>query len=224
MALEKWVFFWYLLDFTVVWRWCIEAAFPFERCLWTSPPQPLAPEISLWTFFPTSSQINNPPSWRRARFCFETISPHGSLKHARLIKKRGETTRTAQLSSERKCSTSGTREEDVDTVNGSLCQPSNTIVFPCNTHTYKSHFNLHIPPAAFLHLFVHLFTLLFQAADTLYGERKDSQYPHPLLLQSAAHSALQTLHIQPPKHSTCHSSLTGCRKPVCILIFSAPIH
>lgn len=199
-------------------------SFSFERCLWTSPQLPLAPEISLWTFFPASSQINNPPSWRRARFCFETISPDGPLKHARLIKKRGETTRTVQLSSERKCSTSGAREENVDSLNGPLCQPSNAIVLPCNTHTYKSHFNLHTPPAAFLHSFVHSFTLPFQTADALYGERKDSQYPHPLFLQSAVHSVRQTLHVQPPKHSTCHSSLTGCWKQLCILIFSAPIH
>lgn len=103
-------------------------------------------------FFPASFQINNPPSWRGARFCFEKISPHGPLNHA---KKQGETTRTVQLSSERKCSTSGARVEDVDTLNGSLCKPSNTIVLPCNTYTYKSHFNLQTPPAAFYQSFVH---------------------------------------------------------------------
>lgn len=205
----------------------VEAAFPLTAVLDISTATAGSWNlfVGFFFFFPASSQINNPPSWRRARVCFETISPHGSLKHARLIKKRGETTRTVQLSSERKCSTSRAREEDGGTLNGSLFQPSNTIVFGA-TPIPTNHILTFTPPppAAFLHLFVHSLTLPFPAADTLYGERKDSQYPHPLFLQSAAHSARLTLHVQLPKHSTCHSSLIGCWEPVCVLIFSAPIH
>ena len=137
----------------------VEAAFPLTAVLDISTATAGSWNlfVGFFFFFPASSQINNPPSWRRARVCFETISPHGSLKHARLIKKRGETTRTVQLSSERKCSTSRAREEDGGTLNGSLFQPSNTIVFGA-TPIPTNHILTFTPPPPQQHFFIYLFT------------------------------------------------------------------
>lgn len=147
-----------------------------------------------------------------------------------------------------KWSTSGASEEDRGTgctLNGPLCSPRKTFritehpivgqVTLLHTHPQRIPTNrtFTFTPTLFLHSFTASLSWWLRLGCILQGGRKDSlcykwmewlQCPHPLFLQSVADSARQTLHVQPPKHSTCHSSLTGCWKWVCILIFSAPIH
>lgn len=126
------------------------------------------------------------------------------------------------------------------TLNGPLCSPSETfritqhpiVVQVTVLHTHPlpiptNHtFTFTTPPSSsrihttlFLHSFTPSFSWLLRLVFILRGGRKGSlrhkwmerlRHPHPPFLQAAADSGRQTLHVQPPKHSTCHSSLTGC--------------
>lgn len=112
------------------------------------------------------------------------------------------------------------------------CGPSDTPQHPPTSHTYKSHVYLHQPSKPLNHscspssggwdlvvFFREEEKILLLATD---GWNVSGIPIHPF--SSQRQTARRTLHVQPPKHSTGHNSLTGCRKQVCILIFSAPIH
>lgn len=92
--------------FTVAWRCCIDARFLCRPPLCAS-----RATVGSWLSLLTLSCLT-PPNKQSSQLIacqvlFETISTHAPLKHARPMKRHGETNRAVQLSSQTKWSTSG---------------------------------------------------------------------------------------------------------------------
>lgn len=212
-----------------------------EDCSWTFPKPPLAPGFLCWlcTAFP---QINNPPSWVYARFCLKqsALVPLSSMP--------GQSKGGGRQTEPYSCPPNKMKpfrawwgrsghwvhlkwvivlyRDNLQDHTAPNCGLSDTL----------SHVYVHQPQLFFLS-FILLFTCLSWwnrlgcILSWEWGKVAPLQMDVMVLVTppilspvSSRLRARQTPRVWPPKHSTCHSSLPGRWKRVCVLLFSALIH